>query len=827
MNDLAREQDPEELLAQCLEATDASPLELLARTCAEHPALADELRRRWRALVDMGLADPEPGESARIPQKLGEFTLLDALGGGGMGVVYRARQESLGREVALKLIRPEHLFFPGARERFEREARAVARLSHPGIVPVHSFGEEHGVPYFAMELVRGCTLAQALTALAARAPESLHGRDLARSVSLASGAALDAAQGTFYELDWIHAALAIARQLADALEHAHSRGCLHRDVKPSNVMLTPDGRARLVDFGLSSIQGDARQTRSGSTLGTLHYMAPEQLLARREQDARTDVYGLGVTLYEMLTLQVPFDGAGELEIRRAILEGRPDRPRARNRAISVDLETVCLTALDCERSRRYASALHFARDLFAVAQGLPIAARAPSVARIWIRNARRHPAWTTLLASSLVAAIAAPTAWVAHVRRTAEIEKRALLERLEIARGVSEQMQFLTDSLESASGGSPDRPASLFDVLEHAERNVDAHFESQPWCAARLRVLLGKLYAQNGRPARAREVLERALAWFASHPELSSDRNGTDEARKFLAHALVQLGEFAAAEPVLDQLVASYESRGTDGAESAEYCRAVRADLWMQTGRAERAADYWRERFERGPLAHDAARVLGEIGSAHLRLGQSTLAVEYLSRAVEALRAAPERDDQELIGLLGNLGLAYKLSNELERADAIYAEAIEWVGARWSGPSESLATLTFNRGTLLEQRGQREAALDAVRGAAEMFERLSGPRTVSAIDARSTEGAMLVRLGRCEEAQALYASLIPLSLEFLPPSSAQPAYQLRWRASCARARGDLESAHADLERALQWLEHVPDNALHVARVREDLARLKR
>ena len=182
-----------------------------------------------------------------FPERLGEFRLVRRLGGGGMGVVYEAVQESLGRTVALKLIRPEHLYFARSRERFRRETDAVARLAHPGIVSIYTVGEAQGTPYFAMEMIHGATLAQVLDQVAGLAPESLLGEDLrAAVVAMApdeAGSPTEAASELFSGT-WAQVCTRVILRMAEALAHAHGRGVLHRDIKPSNVLVDRDGRAR-------------------------------------------------------------------------------------------------------------------------------------------------------------------------------------------------------------------------------------------------------------------------------------------------------------------------------------------------------------------------------------------------------------------------------------------------------------------------------------------------------------------------------------------------------------------------------------------------------
>jgi serine/threonine protein kinase len=307
--------DPaDHLLEQILTLPERDWERALADSNQTHPALAAELRRRFEVLRESGLvaAGSAVGTALALPQRLGEFTPVRVLGEGGMGIVYEARQDRLGRNVALKVVRPAHLLFDGAGARFRREIEAVARLSHPGIVAVYGVGDEGDVPFFAMELLRGASLDLLLRALAERAPESLTGADLAAVVAQHAGEspAAPAAPDALFHGAWSQVCIAIGTRLAHALAHAHAHGIVHRDLKPSNVIVTPQGRVVLVDFGLAVASGVDRLTRMGTELGSLPYLAPETLRGALA-DAKSDQYALALLLYELLALRHPFPSAAE------------------------------------------------------------------------------------------------------------------------------------------------------------------------------------------------------------------------------------------------------------------------------------------------------------------------------------------------------------------------------------------------------------------------------------------------------------------------------------------------------------------------------------
>lgn len=326
--------------------------------CAERPEWESELRGVWPVLLltEMAGSDVVPATvnqtpaidvtelaASRLPATFGEFELIEEIGRGGMGIVYRARQAALEREVALKLILLDHLASSTDRARFYAEARAAARLEHENIVPVYELGQVDGRPFICMKLIEGETLATRLM----RGP--LAGREAAR----------------------------LMVPLCRAIQYAHDQSVLHRDIKPSNIILGRDGRPYLTDFGLAKDLSDATSlTRTGAVIGTPAYMSPEQAAAGKAKiDATSDVYALGAVLYHMLTGQPPFAGRTGLETVLMVLEQDPRTPRSLYRSVDRDLEMIVMRCLQKPADLRYVSAAALADDLEAYLNDDEIAAR--------------------------------------------------------------------------------------------------------------------------------------------------------------------------------------------------------------------------------------------------------------------------------------------------------------------------------------------------------------------------------------------------------------------------------------------------------------------
>jgi WD40 repeat protein len=339
------------------------------------PACGSTLAQR------QGAAPVQP----EAPRRLGRFELFEVLGWGAFGTVYKARDTRLDRLVAVKVPHPGQP--PAMAARFLREARSAAQLHHPVIVPIHEVGEDQGTPYLVSELVAGSTLADSLRA---------------RRYAPAESARLVAS-------------------LADGLHYAHTQGVIHRDVKPTNVMLDPAGEPRLLDFGLALRDaGEATMTAEGQILGTPAYMSPEQ--ARGEghvADGRTDVYSLGAILYQMLTGEPPFRGSSRMLLRQ-VLDEEPRPPRRLNDRVPRDLETVCLKCLEKDPARRYGTAAALADDLRRFLAGRPVLARPVSAVAKLARWCRRNPALAGSVAAAFLALAAVAAVSLAFARSQAE-----------------------------------------------------------------------------------------------------------------------------------------------------------------------------------------------------------------------------------------------------------------------------------------------------------------------------------------------------------------------------------------------------------------------
>jgi outer membrane protein assembly factor BamB len=413
-----RDERVNQIIAAYLRVADAGQAPDRAELLARHPDLADELRSFFAdhdqaQRLAAPAAAPEtptvaPGE-AISPAPLdtiryfGDYELLQEIARGGMGVVYRARQVSLNRFVALKMILSGQLASEDDVKRFHLEAQTAAGLQHPNIVAIHEVGEHDGQHYFSMDFVEGQSLA-----------------DLVRENPLPPERAVR----------WV-------RTIAEGIQYAHQRGVLHRDLKPSNVLIDSFGQPRVTDFGLAKrIDRDTRLTATGAVVGTPSYMPPEQASADRGAiGPASDVYSLGAVLYELVTGRPPFRAATPFDTLLQVLEAEPAPPRLLNPAVGRDLETIILKCLAKQPARRYASAQALADDLGALLEGRPIQARRPGLAEKAVRWAgkQRRSAIVATVAAVIAVAAAAGGLWSWNQHREAQLGRLRLTTEGEAA----------------------------------------------------------------------------------------------------------------------------------------------------------------------------------------------------------------------------------------------------------------------------------------------------------------------------------------------------------------------------------------------------------
>ncbi len=475
---------------------------------APSPLSPEEEIQRLRASIAR-LAD----EISALPRVVGDYRLLREIGRGGMGMVYEAEQLSLGRRVALKILPMQAAWDEQALERFQREARSVARLHHTNIVPVFEVGRDGDICYYAMQLIVGDNLEAVIERM--------------KQPSEASPSPLPTGDAERFR--------AIA-QLAQALAYAHARGVVHRDIKPSNLLLDTAGTPWITDFGLAKAEDD-NLSRTGDLFGTIRYMAPERFEGKG--DARADIYALGLTLYELLLLRPAYDTSDHLQMLMKLKNEEPPRPRRVLPSIPRDLETIVLKAMEKDPARRYPTADAMAEDLRRFQADEPIAARPVGVLESVWRSARRNPrlaALTSLVLVLLVALVGGSVVAAVLYQDMAEQERaqatdarkarddaRTETQRAgEEAQASQEIASFMLGMLEEADPlgfagrGFGSRKLGVsstsFTSFDSATAKLKDSFHDRPLVRAALLDKMGAVHISMGHFVKAKPMLDEALA---------------------------------------------------------------------------------------------------------------------------------------------------------------------------------------------------------------------------------------------------------------------------------------------------------------------------
>jgi serine/threonine protein kinase/Flp pilus assembly protein TadD len=808
-----------------------------------HPRIAPILRHVLPALQVMGSATPGLPAGPYVsptdfpPEaRLGDFRIIRELGRGGMGIVYQAVQVSLGRDVALKVLPFAAALDPKHLQRFQNEAQAAAHLHHTNIVPVYGVGCERGVHYYAMQYIEGQTLAAVIAelrrlsrreaetrdepagpatvtardlasgrwALARRGPDGAPGSSGVGSadpaptgtgaappvkVDARRPAATPSTETSTRKPAYFRTVANLGVQAALALERAHSLGVIHRDIKPANLIVDIWGNLWVTDFGLARLQGGAELTVTGDLVGTLRYMSPEQALARSGGvDHRTDIYSLGITLYELITLEPAFGGRDRGELLRQIAFDEPRRPRLRNPDVPSELETIVLKAIEKDPGQRYATAAELGADLQRFLDVEPIRARRPSLLDRAAKWSRRHRPVMITGAAGLVmalAVLAGSVGWNVRDRsaRRAEVQ-REVLGALEQAQAMQSRGQW----------------AEAWAAAQRAQGLLAGH-SADAGLLRRVRALEADLEEDRRMLARLQEA-----EMMGTQINVAEHRFGNERAIPELEAAFREYGVDCRSMPAV-QAVQRIRRRPP----AVQFTLIAALDRWettLGTGLPENPpqqawlaavlqaldSDPWRARIREavrrknfGALA-ELARSPGLTEQAPLTLrrlgwllceqaGQRELGLAVLHRAqqkypddfwinsslgYELKRTTPPRREEavrydsiavalqpENAGALLNLGNSLRGQGQLEEAITCYRKAVE--------RKPDYADAYNGLGVALSEQGKLDEAIAAFRRASEL---IPGYAMYS-----NNLASALFRQGRLEEALVVDRALIERKLD--------------------------------------------------------------
>lgn len=744
-------------------------------------------------------AGDAPVRSATLPETIGTYRVLGVLGEGGMGMVYLAEQERPKRTVALKVVRPGMLSGPMLR-RFELESQVLGRLQHPGIAQVFeagmavvgaaASGNETRAPFFAMEYVRGQTLTEYASVRRLSVLERLE----------------------------------LMAKVCDAVQHAHSRGVIHRDLKPGNILVTAEGLPKVLDFGIArATDSDIKatmQTDVGQLVGTLPYMSPEQVAGDAGAlDTRSDVYTLGVILYELLAGRLPLDVAGRtiVEAARTITQDEPrklgdDFPELRG-----DISTIVAKAMEKDRERRYKTASEFAADIERHRRSEPIAARPPTTVYQLKKFAVRNKGLVVGASAAvilLILGVVGTSIGMARAieqrveadeqRRVADAQRERADLEAESAKAVND---FLVNRLLMAATPeeSQGRQVTVAEVLGKSAGEIDEAFKDRPALKARLYSVVGKTYSSLGDYASAEKYFQGAISVrreiAPGSSELASSlhdlgslrfrqsrwKEAADlfeetttlfeaanlgkeaiESRASSAACLRNLGDLPAAEKLQRQVIElATEKLGTDHATTLSSITNL-AIVLHDAGRVEEAKALYQQVVDTrkrvlGNNHPSTLMALGNLATAYFDLGDIQGAEKVLAESLEIRKVVSGPDHPDTILHMSNLAVVREKLGHVEEADKLYRETLE-IAIRKLGPeNESVAVLMSNLASNLALQKKHEEAKEFYLKAIAILTKINGPEHAETLQSELGYGRWLLGREQIEDAAQVIESVLAKS----------------------------------------------------------------
>jgi serine/threonine protein kinase/Tfp pilus assembly protein PilF len=839
--------------------------------CTRHPSIAKVLRQVLPALDLVRFADNET-TAAPLGGCLGDYCILREIGRGGMGVVYEAEQISLNRRVALKVLPFAAALDPQRLQRFKNEAQAAAHLHHQNIVPVYGVGCERGVHYYAMQFIEGQTLAALIDELRGQTavvsgqwpvasnqeaaavspcpendakPLTTGARHSAASdrLSAESRQPIAESRGLNTSPAFFRTVAQIGTQAAEALEYAHQVGIIHRDIKPANLLLQNNPsqsapvRVWITDFGLAHVQDDSRLTLTGDLVGTMRYMSPEQALGKGPVDQRTDVYALGATLYELLTLKPTLPGRDRRELMRQIAFEEPLPLRAVNRSIPVELETIVLKAVAKEADSRYATAQELADDLHRFLDDKPIQARRPSLWEKTKKWSRRHrPVVVSAVVGGvllLVLGLAGLVVYNRHIAQERDEKKAAFLVAKEQQQKAEANLHQALNAIERMLAQVNDRELVLAPGLAKVRlkisqdaldlcRQLQEAGHTDPAARhyiARAYYLAGTLKFDLGQPGASENDLRKAMHNFqelaGEFPGVPAYRAGWAQTCQTLAGNLRRAGRFHQAEAAFQQAI----------------------HLWKDVLAQRPSALDFQEKL---------ANTVSELGYLYWAMDRHSQAEAKYQEALKLLEQL-HRSGRGLglhIEITNALGVLQRTTGQWPQAEETFQQALQLVEKYSAGGGLQDVRAHGHLGIVLWQLGREAEAEPHLRQAVALREKIqlqspySGEARQELILTQRWWAQWLAWMGRDQEAEKLFQKIVQAHEELTtqhPGWADYPVHLALSRgllANLYRDTGRPEKADPLYRQALDFQEkdafRHPNDAqkqLVLARTAEDLGRL--
>jgi tetratricopeptide (TPR) repeat protein/tRNA A-37 threonylcarbamoyl transferase component Bud32 len=811
--DPRRYQEAKRILLKALELPPEERPRHIKQQAAQHPdlvGLADEVldllarQDSVARVVDEGLVDSgslpdlaQPGVSAEAPDHVGSYQIIGTLGEGGMGVVYHGRQTApIKRDVAIKIL---HAGLNTERilERFAWERRSLARMDHPNIARILDAGVHEGRPFVVLELIDG-------------EPITTFCRE--RRISPLDRPAL-------------------MEKVCQAVQHAHDRGVLHRDLKPSNILVREvDGQAVpiIIDFGIAKAfsEADAQDERSDLTLpglaiGTPAYMSPEQFAGQRDLDVRTDVYALGVILYELLADRRPFN---DEELARSPAREDPEPPSrvvgqgTTGRDLRGDLDWICLRAIHNDPDRRYRSAAELAEDLGRYRERRPVLARPDSWSYRASRMMRRHPVGAAVAVAALAFMVVGATFLGYHVRRL-ETERTRALAAEEHARREGAAAEEIATFLEALFVDMDpieegQEPTTALGLLDEGAQRLEESLDAQPAERGRLWGVLGRVNQNLARHELAEVQLKRSLAAYAEAADTTASLPARAEVYRMLAICLHDLGRFAASETAFGHAIAAHD-------RVYEELDIVRVQLVTDQATAIQAQGRTEEALDMLAEGVRLARDLGEPGQEEVayisnlrgyllyQRGRYDESLADIQSALAMQRKLLSEDNVDLVASLNNVGgMLLELDRPAE-ARLYLEESQERLNRIYQGkdhPAVTRSILALGRVALAE--GDTATAIANFERSHALYVQQLGQ------DHHSTWGAILALAaarhcqGRLQEARTLFSEGVERFIQGAGPENFRTLNARQRFGEFLKSTGEVEAARQQFELAVAGYERI-------------------